>query len=91
MVEYLLLVAMMISMVMLVFRNPQFQEMFGDEGRVGKVFSNRIACSYRYAIGDSKGRSCGNENKEYQSLVHPSYFWDGETRFFGPKSPYPGN
>lgn len=89
MIEYILLLSVIMSLIFMVFRSDLFKSYFGDGGKFAKGFASKISCSYRYALGASNGRNCGQDNPGYQNKMHPSYFTGGETRFFGPKSPYP--
>ena len=90
-VEYILLVAVLISFVFLVFSSQRFKNLFGTDSEFSRSFANRLSCQYRFA-SSTMVNNCTNINRNYQGRIHPSYFpTGGQTRFFGPRSPYPGN
>lgn len=90
-VEYVLLVAVLMSFVVLVFSSDRFRGLFGTGSDFSQSFANRIACNYRFA-SNTQVQNCSELNRAYQERIHPTYFPSGgQTRFFGPRSPYPSN
>ncbi len=90
-VEYMLMLFVILSLVMLVFRNPLLAELFdGDDPQ--SLFSqikNSIQFSYRHTYSS---RLREQYPPSYQVITHPSYYNEeiNDTRFFGPAEAYPG-
>lgn len=80
-VEYILLFAVVISIVTAVLRSQRFKEIFGDDGKFATVYKNEIEFTYRNTYLDRKPFSTPN----YQSNNQDSYV----NRFFIPKNNYP--
>jgi hypothetical protein len=89
-VEYILLLAVAVSLVVTIFRSNTFQRMFGEQGRVGVLYKSQAEFEYRHAFPWRSNFVSTFENYPSASQ-HPSYFPDrnGETHFFGPNDPYP--
>jgi Flp pilus assembly pilin Flp len=88
MVEYLLLIAVVISLVITFFRSDIFRKLFGPDGSVGQKIKEETEFAYRHAF--IQNRPPGPQPAEYNPAVHPSYHEPGkDTRFFGPRSLYP--
>ncbi|MEX0798900.1 MAG: hypothetical protein WD025_05620 [Bacteriovoracaceae bacterium] len=86
-VEYVLLLAVVISLVSVVFKSDFWQSYFGENGKFDEVFRARIEYSYRHTLE-------GNEfyaTPDYESRNHDSYYKNGSTRFFRSKEAYPQN
>ena len=83
-VEYIMLFAMIALIVTTVFKSDAFKGIFGQEGVFAKTYKEEIEYSYRHALRGRKAHSEPN----YQA-THDSYFFNGETRFFGAKDAYP--
>lgn len=88
-VEYILLLAVSVSLV-ITFLNSEFvKKMFGTEGQIGKFIKSESEFGYRHAFLRNKGADIPRENRD--GSIHPSYFQNnGDTHFFGAKLPYPG-
>ncbi len=84
-VEYILLIAVSISLVYMVFTSGPFEGMFGDKGQFATVFKSEIEYSYRHALGGRKPY----RTPSYSGGNHDSYKNGSETRFFGAKDKYP--
>ena len=82
-VEYVLLLAVVATLVFAVIRNNAFQSYLGKEGEFFKKYKAVVEYSYRYGLGGEQDPS-----PDYTKL-HPSYFEGGDTRFFGPLNAYP--
>ena len=83
-VEYILLLAVVITIVNSVFNSDGFQNIFGGQGTFAKVYKEELEFSYRNAM---KGRAQFQEPNYYDR--HPSYVKGAETRFFSSKEVYP--
>jgi hypothetical protein len=88
-VEYILLLAVAMSLVVTFYRSNFFQKMFGDQGQVGKLYKFRGEFEYRHAF-PWKASVAPVFNTYPGASQHPSYFPDqaGESHFFGPSDPY---
>lgn len=82
-IEYVLLLGVVMVMVVTVFRHPKFKAFLGQEGTFFKQYKSLLEYSYRYGLG---GKSDPGSN---YSFSHPSYFDNGDTRFFSNKTKYP--
>ena len=91
-VEYILLLAVAVSLVMTLVRSQAFKRVFGDQGRLGASLKSQGEFSYRHAFfGNGPDREfipdVPTTNRNIS--IHPSYVEPGVgTRFFGPKEPY---
>lgn len=85
-VEYILLVAVAISLVLTFYRSDTFQRLFGAQGTLGMVIKTQTEFGYRNAFLDPAGAPMG---PAMTIDAHPSYSGGGQTRFFGPSDPYP--
>lgn len=91
MVEYILLLAVAVSLVMTFYNSEAYRRLFGDNGAIGKKMKAESEFSYRHA--SMLGTDVPRDNRD--GTIHPSYYDDGSggssvgTRFFGPKNPYP--
>jgi hypothetical protein len=88
-VEYILLLAVALSLIVTFYRSNFFQRMFGDQGRVGKLYKSQSEFEYRHAF-PWKSSMTTTFDKYPGASQHPSYFpdRDGESHFFGPSDPY---
>lgn len=86
-VEYILLLAVAISVVTAVFKSQGFQNLFGEEGTFNAQFRMETEFSYRHGLG---GKKFLPETINYNDK-HETYLEDSGslTRFFGAKDPYP--
>lgn len=85
MVEYILLLAVVISLAGVVFKTDFWQSYFGPDGKFDQVFRARIEYSYRHSLEGSEFYAPPN----YGSKNHDSYYKGGSTRFFRPTQAYP--
>ena len=90
MVEYILLLAVSISLVATFYRSDAFQRLFGTRGQLGESMKNGNEFSYRHALG-RKPEYVNTPKTSRDASRHPSYYngKENKTRFFGPKDPYP--
>jgi hypothetical protein len=92
MVEYILLLAVAVSLVTTVYRSQAFRKLFGEQGEIGKKMKTQNEFAYRHAFyttgaANATVSDVPRNNKDIS--VHPSYKEPGAgTRFFGPKEPY---
>ncbi len=83
-VEYLLLLVVVVSLSYAVFKNPKFEEFFGENSSFFTAMKNRMQYSYRHGlVGDT-------DNSSYTG-AHDTYFSSSEglSRFIAPKDKYP--
>lgn len=89
-VEYIMLMALMATLVFGVLKSDPFQEIFGDNSRYFSGLASIIQFSYRHGyLGDSDERDGDNYNYSGGTVNHQSYRLDDTTRFFVPTEPYP--
>ena len=87
-VEYILLLAVVVSLI-ITFRNSElFRRMFGTGGTIGQRMKQESEFSYRHAYGHG---AVDVPRLTRDGAVHPSYHDadGGQTRFFGAREPYP--
>lgn len=86
-VEYLLLIAVIISLISTVFKSQAFRNIFGEEGTFAAEFRKEIEFSYRHGL---RGRQFLPETINYNDR-HDTYLETSGTltRFFGAKDEYP--
>lgn len=82
-VEYIMLMAIIISLVSVFFKSDLFQSYFGDDGTVARVFKGRLEYTYTHAISGTEFFNSPNFTR------HDSYVGGQGTRFFGAKNVYP--
>jgi hypothetical protein len=93
-VEYILLFAVVVSLVMTVYKSAAFRRLFGEQGEVGLKIKAQNEFSYRHAfhISGSEREPVPDIPRENKDItIHPSYVDSSsanESRFFGPKEPY---
>jgi Flp pilus assembly pilin Flp len=88
MVEYMMLIAVVISLIVTFFNSDIFKRLFGQEGMVGQRIKEETEFAYRHAY--IRNHPPGPQPPQYNPAVHPSYHEPGkDTRFFGPRSTYP--
>ncbi len=87
-VEYILLLAVVISLIVTVTNMPRFKALLGEGGSFATTMKNEMEWNYRFA---SQGRSTGTVIT-YPNARHPTYFNSerNTTHFIGPIRPYGG-
>jgi hypothetical protein len=83
-VEYILLIAVIMTVGLSVFKSSYFVGFFGEDGTFVKTYTTQFEYSYRNGVG---GRD--KNQQQYSSPDHPSYRSQGNTRFFGALNTYP--
>ncbi len=86
-VEYILLLAVAISLVMTFYNSAAYNRLFGAQGSLGMSLKEESEFGYRHAF--LLGRTPAML-PPYVGPLHPSYYDDknNSTRFFGPRDPY---
>jgi hypothetical protein len=88
MVEYILLIAVVISLLITFLNSDIFKRLFGNEGLVGERIKEESEFAFRHAF--VRNRQPGPQPLQYNPATHPSYHEQGkDTRFFGPRATYP--
>lgn len=87
MVEYILLLAVVVSLVLTFYRSSLFQSLFGAEGRWAVMIKTKSEFAYRH--GSPKGQAVSRDTRD--GANHPSYFnrERGDTHFFSSRYAYP--
>lgn len=87
-VEYILLLAVAVSLVVTFYRSETFRKFFGTQGQLGKMYKKDSEFGFRHAhLKPSTDETNTPKNSAEQ---HASY-WNQEkreTHFFGPKAGY---
>jgi Flp pilus assembly pilin Flp len=79
MVEYILLIAVIVSLVSIFFKSPLFQGYFGNDGKLSQAFKGKLEYTYTHAVDGKEFYRTPNYNS------HDSY----RGRFFSAKELYP--
>ena len=87
-VEYILLLAVVISLIVTITNMPRFKALLGEGGSFAVAMKNEMEWNYRFA---SQGREPFS-TITYPNAFHPSYYNSakGSTHFIGPVDPYGG-
>lgn len=88
MVEYILLLAVAVSLVLTFYNSRAFQRLFGEQGEVAKNIKSESEFSYRHGFVSGRNETdspVARDITQHQSYANPS---TGDTRFFGPEEPY---
>lgn len=86
-IEYILLIAVISSLIGFVFKSQEFQRVFGEDGEFAKNFRSEIEFSYRHALQGRQLWTQPNYNDTHLSYQNPSC--GNRSRFFGAADPYP--
>lgn len=97
MVEYILLLAVAISLIFTFYNSEVYKKFFGQNGRIAGRIQGNTEFSYRHAYVNTKNEPRGyygdegyTKDAKTDPARHPSYHQPGEdTRFFGPQEVYP--
>lgn len=82
-VEYLLLMGVLVSLGLVVFKHPKFQDILGPDSNVFRGMKKFMTYSYRHARPGTDG------NADLTGASHDSFMGGGRSRFFAPKEKYP--
>lgn len=87
-VEYILLLAVAMSLIVTFYRSATFQRMFGTQGELGRLYKLDSEWGYRHA--SMTGRVTETNEPKSSAEDHASYYntLKSETHFFGPSDPY---
>lgn len=85
-VEYILLLAVVISLIYTITNLPAFKRLLGEGGTFAVAMKNQMEWNYRFASQGSEPFT----TITYPNAEHPAYFNKarGETHFIGPVEPY---
>ena len=84
MVEYILLLSVIMTIGVAIFRSDFFQNLWGPDSEVFRRLKENLTFSYRHGLGGENDRTENN-----YSGKHETYFDGSETRFFLPTDAYP--
>jgi hypothetical protein len=88
MVEYMLLLAVSISLVITFLNSDFFKKTFGTEGKLATMIKSEAEFAYRHAFLKNHPPDISRTSRDAKE--HPSYFQGGgDSHFFGAKSEYP--
>lgn len=89
-VEYILLLAVVVSLVLTFYNSEAYRRLFGSKGKLAKTIKDEGEFAYRQAYPHSATPGTVPNAGERDITQFPSYKSPaGDTRFFGPKNPYP--
>ncbi|WPU65589.1 hypothetical protein [Peredibacter starrii] len=93
MVEYILLLAVVVSLVLTFYNSEAYRRLFGSQGKFGTKIKQDSEFAYRHAyLSKNQDGSIDPDVSigEKDITAHPSYYdiKNSGTRFFGPKDPY---
>lgn len=80
-VEYILLLAVVATVVFAIFKSEGFNKLFGENGQIVQRYKQQFEFSYRHGFFEMKE----DKTPDYSSGDHESY----QGRFFSAKDPYP--
>ena len=83
-VEYIMLLAVITSIVVSVVNSDWFKQFFGPDSEVFERMKSYMEYTYRHGLPGQNGVADYGYGQE-----HETYFKDGQTRFFYPKDRYP--
>jgi len=88
-VEYILLLAVSVTLVMTFLKSDAFRRFFGDQGQLGVMIKAETEFAYRHAFLRNNQGNIPSNNR--QGSAHPSYFnaEASDTRFFRGEERYP--
>lgn len=88
-VEYVLLLAVAVSIVVTFYNSDFFQNLFGQGGSVAKSVKSANEWGYRQGFYTPRSDDATVIHSSVES--HPSYYNQSKnkSRFFGPAEPYP--
>jgi hypothetical protein len=86
-VEYILLLAVVISLIYTIINSDRFRDLLGEGGSFATTMKNEMEWNYRFS---SQGRSSGPATIIYPGAAHPSYYNTprASTHFIGPINTY---
>lgn len=86
-VEYILLLSVVFSLIFTFINSNFYKTMFGENGKLAQGMKSQTEFGYRHAY--MMGRPTTPMPVIYNGAdAHPSYNINGNSRFFGPQSPY---
>jgi hypothetical protein len=87
-VEYILLLAVAMSLIITFYRSATFQRFFGTQGELGRLYKLEAEWGYRHA--SMTGRATETNEPKASAEEHASYYNEDKsmTHFFGANDPY---
>ena len=87
-VEYILLLAVAMSLIVTFYRSATFQRFFGTQGELGRLYKLDAEWGYRHA--SMTGRATETNEPKASAEEHASYYNEAKsmTHFFGANDPY---
>ncbi len=87
-VEYILLLAVAMSLIVTFYRSATFQRFFGTQGELGRLYKLDSEWGYRHA--SMTGRATELNEPKASAEQHASYYNEakGKSHFFGASDPY---
>ena len=89
MVEYILLLAVAVSIVVTFYNSEMFKKLFGEQGELAAKIRHDSEFSYRH--GYTRGNTGDVSRTNRDGSIHPTYYNESQSgsRFFSAKDPYP--
>lgn len=89
MVEYILLLAVAVSLIITFYNSEAFRKLFGEKGEVANKIREDSEFSYRH--GYTRGNTGDVSRTNRNGAIHPTYHNPvrSGSRFFSAKDPYP--
>ena len=87
-VEYILLLAVISSLMFTIFRSERFKQLFQGQSGLFANIRQGMMYSYRYGL-DIRYNNSPDMNFQYGSNAHDTYTKGGASRFFSSKGAYP--
>ncbi len=87
--EYVLLMAILISVFTMVINSAPIKNIFGKEGKFVKAIQGEFEFQYRHGLYGRDLLGEGTNQVDYNTANHTSYKIGSGSRFFGPKTSYP--
>ncbi len=89
MVEYILLLAVAVSLVITFYNSEAFRRLFGEQGEVANKIRNDSEFAYRH--GYTRGNTGDVPATNRDGSIHPTYYnpVQSGSRFFSAKDSYP--
>lgn len=88
-VEYILLLAVAVSLVITFYNSDIYKRLFGEKGELAAKIRNDSEFSYRH--GYTRGNNGDISATNRDGSIHPTYHNENQSgsRFFSAKDPYP--
>lgn len=89
MVEYILLLAVVVSLIITFYNSDAFKRLFGEQGEVANKIRHDSEFSYRHGYTRNNTGDVPRNNRD--GSIHPTYHNANQSgsRFFSAKDAYP--